>query len=82
MSTPLQLTLYRRTGCHLCEAMQGQLQVLQDEHDFSLQTVDIDDDPALEAAYGERIPVLMHGEMEICHYFLEVSKLHQYFSQR
>ncbi|MDZ7805078.1 glutaredoxin family protein [Thiohalophilus sp.] len=81
MSTPLQLTLYRRTGCHLCEAMQGQLLALQKDYAFSLQTVDIDDDPALEAAYGEQIPVLMHGETEICHYFLELSKLQQYFSQ-
>ncbi len=81
MSTPLQLTLYRRSGCHLCEAMQGQLQALQKDYAFSLQTVDIGDDPALEAAYGEWIPVLMHGETEICHYFLELSKLQQYFSQ-
>ena len=81
MNTALHLTLYWRTGCHLCEAMLGQLQALQPEYGFELETVDIDDNPALEAAYGQLVPVLMHGETEICHYFLEVSKLRQYFSR-
>lgn len=80
MNEPV-LTLYLRHGCHLCEAMLAQLQPLQDELGFGLQTVDIDGEPALEAAYGEWIPVLTHGETEICHYFLEVSKLRQYFSR-
>lgn len=80
MSEPV-LTLYLRHGCHLCEAMLVQLQPLQDELGFDLQTVDIDGEPALEAAYGEWIPMLKHGETEICHYFLEVSKLRQYFSR-
>lgn len=82
MSAPLSLTLYLRTGCHLCEAMLAQLQAVQPEYGFELHRVEIDDDPVLEAAYGERVPVLMHGETEICHYFLEVSKLRQYFSER
>lgn len=81
MNTAPHLTLYRRTGCHLCEAMLGQLQALQPEYGFELETVEIDDNPALEAAYGQLVPVLMHGETEICHYFLEVSKLRQYFSR-
>lgn len=76
-----RLTLYLRHGCHLCEAMLAQLQPCQDELGFELETVDIDGDPALEAAYGELVPVLKHGESEICHYFLEVSKLQQYFSR-
>lgn len=76
-----RLTLYLRHGCHLCEAMLVQLQPCQDELGFELETVDIDGDPALEAAYGELVPVLKHGESEICHYFLEVSKLQQYFSR-
>ncbi|MGD8577487.1 MAG: glutaredoxin family protein [Thiohalophilus sp.] len=76
-----RLTLYLRHGCHLCEAMLAQLQPYQDELGFELETVDIDDDPALEAAYGELVPVLKLGESEICHYFLEVSKLQQYLSR-
>ncbi|TDY02987.1 glutaredoxin family protein [Thiohalophilus thiocyanatoxydans] len=81
MSEPVRLTLYLRSGCHLCQAMLGQLQALQAQHDFLLDTVDIDGDPALETAYGELVPVLKHGEREICHYFLEFGKLQQYFSQ-
>lgn len=76
-----RLTLYLRHGCHLCEAMLAQLQPWQTELGFELETVDIDDDPALEDAYGELVPVLKLGESEICHYFLEVSKLQQYLSR-
>lgn len=81
MNDPQRLTLYLRHGCHLCEAMLRQLQPLQAELGFELETVDIDGDPALEAAYGQLVPVLMRGDTEICHYFLEVSQLRQCFSR-
>jgi len=81
MNQPVRLTLYLRSGCHLCQAMLTQLQSVQMQYNFELDTVDIDDDPALETAYGELVPVLKHGEREICHYFLELSKLQQYFSE-
>ena len=81
MSRPVRLTLYLRSGCHLCQAMLAQLQGVQAQYNFELETVDIDGDPELEAAYGELVPVLKHGEREICHYFLELGKLQQYFSQ-
>ena len=81
MSRPLSLTLYMRSYCHLCEAMLRQLYPLQEKYGFELETVDIDGDPTLEAAYGSLVPVLKHGDQEICHYFLDVSALQQYFSQ-
>ncbi|MGD8484412.1 MAG: glutaredoxin family protein [Thioalkalispiraceae bacterium] len=72
-------TLYARLGCHLCEDMQHQLQSLQAERPFALEVVDIDSDPALEAQYGTRVPVLLSGETEICQYFLDKQALLQYF---
>jgi len=40
----------------------------------------VDADPELEVLYDELVPVLMHGETEICHYFLEVANVCDYLS--
>ncbi|MEJ2345293.1 MAG: glutaredoxin family protein [Gammaproteobacteria bacterium] len=69
------LTLYGRSGCHLCEDMEQQLRRLQPEHGFELAVVDIDGDPALGGEYGLKIPVLMAGAREICHYRLDFDAL-------
>lgn len=71
----VDLTIYSRTGCHLCEDMEVALAELQKELGFGLKRIDIDSDPELVAAYGTLVPVLKHGDIEICHYFLEPQAL-------
>lgn len=72
----MRLTLYGRTYCHLCEDMLRALEGLQDELQFTVQIVDVDADPVLEARYGERVPVLVGPDgQEICHYFLDLTAL-------
>ena len=70
-----QLTVYVRRGCHLCTDMTRGLYRLQDELGFSLIEIDIDRDPVLTARYGERVPVLTGGEVELCHHFLDRERL-------
>ena len=70
-----RLTLLSRSYCHLCDDMRTALQPLQGGLSFSVEVVDVDDHPALEARYGELVPVLLDGETEICHYFLDPAKL-------
>lgn len=52
------------------EAMRGECGV-----SFSIDVVDVDDDPGLVALYDERVPVLVIHEgahtRELCHYFLD-----------
>jgi len=48
--------LFTRQGCCLCEGLLERLQALDPTP--SLQLVDIDGDPALQARYGERVPLL------------------------
>lgn len=69
------LTLYSRFHCHLCQDMQALLHERQSGLDFQIEVVDIDTDPALVKCYGERVPVLMLGEREICHYYLDEAAL-------
>lgn len=68
---PLKLTLYIRTYCHLCDDMRAAVEPWRSRLSLELVEVDVDDDPALEARLGERVPVLMAGEQEICHYFFD-----------
>ncbi|ABF45031.1 glutaredoxin 2 [Deinococcus geothermalis DSM 11300] len=52
------LTLYTRAGCHLCEQAQANLQALE----YRYEPLDVDRVPALQARYGDDVPVLALGE--------------------
>ena len=71
------LTLYGRAYCHLCDDMIAALVALQAELAFTFDVVDVDADPALEACYDERVPVLCCDGVEICHHFLDRDRLKQ-----
>ncbi len=71
----MQLTVYTRRGCHLCSDMLQALEGLRDELGFQLVDIDIDTDAALRSKYDTRVPVLADGDVEICYYFLEESRL-------
>ncbi|AQR64399.1 thioredoxin family protein [Aquaspirillum sp. LM1] len=71
----MHLTLYFREYCSLCHAMRDALRPYQARHGFTLDVIDVDDDPALVARFDELVPVLMHGETEICHYHLDTVRL-------
>jgi hypothetical protein len=55
----MRLTLYGRLECHLCHEMRAVVDAIRADVPFDLDEVDIDGDPALVAAYGEEIPVLL-----------------------
>lgn len=57
------ITIYGRTGCHLCEDALTTLQSIQQELNFEINEILIDGDAELEKMYGEKIPVtLIDGE--------------------
>ena len=49
--------------------------------DFPVVIVDVDSDPVLESRYGERVPLLMDGEIELCGYRYDPAKLAAYASE-
>ncbi|MCC4618957.1 glutaredoxin family protein [Xanthomonas cassavae CFBP 4642] len=51
----MALTLYQRDDCHLCDQA---VEVLAQVRAGEFGSVFIDDDAALESAYGARVPVL------------------------
>ena len=52
------VTIYSRTGCHLCEAAESTLSGLSSELDFEIEIKLIDGDDALEKLYGHEVPVI------------------------
>jgi glutaredoxin len=60
-SGPLDVTLYSRPGCHLCEAAKTAIAPLLREFRAVLREVNIDDDPLLKERYGWDVPVLFIG---------------------
>ena len=76
--TPRRLTVYVRSGCHLCDDMLRALAGWRSQGTFELDVVDILGKPELESAWGTKIPVLAENGREICHYYLDPVALRQY----
>jgi glutaredoxin len=53
------VTIYSRTGCHLCEVAINQIESVKSKITFDLEIKLIDDNPELEKAYGEQVPVIL-----------------------
>ncbi len=70
-----KLTVLSREYCHLCHQMVAELERLRGRHDFAIEVVDVDRFPDLEEKWGDKVPVLLDGEREICHYFLDLEVL-------
>lgn len=70
-----KLTVLSRNYCHLCEEMVAALKQFQGRYPFEVEVVDIDKHPGLEEKWGALVPVLLDGERELCHYFLDAEVL-------
>ncbi len=70
-----KLTVLSRAYCHLCEDMIAALKQFQGRYSFEIEVVDVDRDPRLEEKWGDKVPVLLDGERELCHYFLDAAVL-------
>ena len=69
--SPVQLIVYSRRGCQLCDELVASLRPLQIRFDFELTVLDVDRDPMLCSRYGEDVPVLVHGGRELCRHRLD-----------
>ena len=76
----IELTLLSRSYCHLCHEMEKAVAPLADEFGATVTVLDVDADPALEARYDELVPVLLHGDTELCHYHLDEAKTREYLA--
>ena len=57
------VTVYSRSGCHLCENAEVTLAALTEELNFELEIKLIDGSEELEKLYGHEVPVIqINGE--------------------
>lgn len=77
---PAGFVLYSRRYCHLCDDMLAALQA-QLGTVTPITVVDVDSDPALEARYGENVPVLMCGQAEVCRHRHDAEKVAAFIAQ-
>ena len=70
-----EVTIYLARGCHLCESAQRVLATVREDVPFLLVEVSIDDDPELEQAYRERIPVVAVDGDEVFTYVVHPDAL-------
>jgi len=54
----VDVTIYSRADCHLCEEAKATIERVADEVDtlVTIEEVDVDTDETLRAEYGERVP--------------------------
>lgn len=76
------LTVLSRSYCHLCDDLIAALEQFRGRFSFAfeIEVIDIDAHPALEEKWGDKVPVLLDGETEICHYFLDPEALHAHLN--
>ena len=71
---PLDVTLYTRAGCHLCEEAKAQMAPLLREFGASLREVDVDSDPVLHERYTEEVPVIFLGSRKVAKHRLDLDQ--------
>ena len=71
----MQLTLYTRPGCHLCEEMKAVIRRVQDQVSCGLDEVDISLDETLLQRYRNDIPVLLADGVEVARTRIGIAEL-------
>src|SRR6266403_880615 len=61
LAGPLDVTIYSRPGCHLCEEAKAQIAPLLKEFGARLIEINIDEDAQLRARYDHDVPVIFLG---------------------
>ncbi len=62
MSEPVELLIYSKPECHLCDEMKEVIKAVSENRRIELEEIDITSDRELEMEFSEDIPVLVYGE--------------------
>lgn len=71
---PLEVTLYTRPGCHLCEDAKAAITPLLREFNAPLREVNIDLDAVLAERFGWDIPVLFIGKHKAAKHRVDIAQ--------
>lgn len=65
----------------MCHDLVDALAALQQELGFAIEVVDVDAFPELEEVWSEKVPVVLAGDTELCHYFLDEAAVRAHFQR-
>jgi glutaredoxin len=77
LSGPLDVTLYTRPGCHLCDTAKAAMAPLLAEFRAPLREVDINTDRQLREMYTNDVPVIFLGPRKVAEHFVDVQEFGQ-----
>ena len=55
----IEVTVYSRSNCHLCEVALEVISEIRNEFEFTITKILIDGNAGLEEKYGEQVPVIL-----------------------
>ena len=55
----IEVTVYSRSNCHLCEVALEVISEIRKEFEFTITKILIDGNAELEEKYGEQVPVIL-----------------------
>ena len=71
----VQIDIYSRPGCHLCDAAKEVVERVRLRFPFLLRVINIETDPELEKSYGEQIPVVFINGNKAFKYHVDEAEL-------
>ena len=71
---PLEVTLYTRPGCHLCDEAKLQIAPLLAEFGARLREVNIDADPELHERYNLDVPMIFLADRKLAKHRIDPSQ--------
>lgn len=73
-----RLTVYGRAWCHLCDDLLTGLRPICDEFGAEIEIPTRTRILKSGKPYGERVPVVLGGGIELCRYFLDSAAIRAY----
>jgi glutaredoxin len=74
LAKPLDVTLYTRPGCHLCDEAKALMAPLLQRAGATLFEVNIDADPVLRQRYDWDVPVIFLGARKVAKHRVDVEQ--------
>jgi glutaredoxin len=78
---PLDVTLYTRPNCHLCELAKAAVLPVVSEFRAQLREVDIDTDRQLRDMYNNDVPVIFLGTRKVAEHAVDIQQFRRQFEE-
>ena len=66
----MTITIYSKPDCHLCDRAKEVIQRCRSRADFTIEVIDISQDPELSERYRNDIPIILLDGKEIARHCL------------